>query len=352
MGLTMLKRTLVGLFCAAVAASSIAADESTPAQLADNAPDTYVVKRGDTLWGISGMFLKQPWRWPEVWRMNQEQIRNPHLIYPGQIVVLDRNGPTLSLGRNLGPNNTIKLSPQVYSTPANSPITSVPLDAIRSFLVEPLVTEDEDLPGQPTVIAIQEERVLAGTGDIIYGQNLLPESPAWDIYRRGKPIVDPVGQQVLGYEAQFVATAQVSQPERDGKAAELKVIAAKQEIISGDRMMPAAKSELLAAPPHSPAKGLQTAVASIYGGVGVGGRNSVIVLAGGHNIGLEPGHVLALSRAGGTTIYRGDGRAQEIALPDTPLGLAYVFRTFNRVSYALVMEANGPVRTGDKAAAP
>lgn len=348
----MLKRTFIGLFCVAVAASSWAADEADKAQVSENAPDSYVVKRGDTLWGISGMFLKQPWRWPEVWKMNQDQIRNPHLIYPGQIVVLDRNGPTLSLGRNLGPGNTVKLSPQVYSTPADSPITSVPLDAIRSFLVEPLVTEDDDHPNKPTVVAIQEERVIAGTGDIVYGKNLNADVPAWDIYRRGKPIVDPVGKQVLGYEAQFVGTAQVTQPERNGVAAEMKMVSAKQEVVPGDRMMPAAKSELLAAPPHAPAKGTETAIASIYGGVGVGGRNSVIVLAGGKNIGLEPGHVLALSRAGGTTVYRGDGKAQQIALPDMPLGLAYVFRTFNRVSYALVMEANGPVRTGDKAATP
>lgn len=322
--------------------------------IADNAPDSYVVKKGDTLWAISGMFLKQPWRWPEVWKMNQEQIRNPHLIFPGQIVVLDRNSGTLSLGKSVSSSSRgdERLSPKIYETDSASPIASISMEAIRPFLVEPRFDDNDDDARLPTVVAAQEERVLAGAfGDTIYAKNL-GSGDAWDIYRRGKPIKDPVGGQVLGYEAEYVATAKVSQPPVDGKAAALVVLNAKHEIVAGDRLAPAVKSDLIAIPPHVPAAGLATAVASVYGGVDFGGRNSVVALAGGSNIGLEPGHVVALARTNGDVVYRGDARAENITLPDSRLGIAYVFRTFDRLSYALIMDSSGPVKVGDKVLAP
>lgn len=351
MGFAMLRKSFLGLFLALGAMSAMAADK---AEIAESAPDSYVVKQGDTLWAISGMFLKQPWRWPEVWKMNQEQIRNPHLIYPGQVVVLDRANGTLSLGRTVssGTNGQDRLSPQIYSKDAASPIASISLESIRPFLVEPLVDESVGQTGLPTIVANQEGRVLAGTEDVVYAHNLSSATDAWDIYRRGKAIKDPVGGQVLGYEAQFVARAQVTQPAQGGKAAELKVISAKQEIIAGDRLMPAGKSDLLAYAPHPPQAQFVSTVAAVYGGVAFGGRNSVVTLAAGKNLGLEPGHIVALVRDNGSTIYRGEGRAETVALPDSRIGLAYVFRTFGRVSYALVMDAKGVVKVGDKVTAP
>lgn len=319
--------------------------------IADNAPDSYVVKKGDTLWAISGMFLKQPWRWPEVWKMNQDQIRNPHLIYPGQIVVLDRTNGTLSLGRSVN-NGTDRLSPQIYESDASSPIASISMDAIRPFLVEPQFGEEGDSSRLPTVVAAQEERVLAGAfGDTIYAKNL-GAGEAWDIYRRGKAIKDPVSEKLLGYEAQFVGTAKVTQPAEGGKAAELSVVNAKHEILAGDRLAPAAKSDLVAIPPHAAPAGLNVFVASVYGGVDIAGRNSVIALSGGRNAGLEPGHVVALARTNGKITYRADGDNEKISLPDSRLGVAYVFRTFDRLSYALIMDSKGPVRVGDKVQAP
>ncbi|GAB2893091.1 LysM peptidoglycan-binding domain-containing protein [Uliginosibacterium flavum] len=345
-------RTVIGLSLALMTATTFAADK---AELAANAPDSYVVKKGDTLWAISGVFLRDAWRWPEVWKMNQDQIRNPHLIYPGQIVVLDRNSNTLSMGRQVsgGVNGVEKLSPQVYSKDVISPIASIPLDAIRPFLTEPLVSETEDSPTEPTVVAIDQERVLAGAGDVIYAKNLNGNPiDAWHVYRRAKVLKDPVSKQVLGYEAQYVATARVTIPANGDKAAEMRVMTSKHEIVPSDRLQPAGKSELLAAPPHAPMTAIAASVVSIYGGVDVGGRNSVIAVSAGKNAGLEPGHVLAISRNNGSTIYRGDSKAEVVNMPDTRTGLLYIFRVFNRVGYGLIMEASGPVKIGDKVANP
>ena len=348
-GFAMLRRTFLAVFMALGAVSTMAASK---VDIADNAPDSYVVKKGDTLWAISGMFLKQPWRWPEVWKMNQDQIRNPHLIFPGQIVVLDRNSGTLSLGRSVGSNGNERLSPKIYETDSASPIASISMDAIRPFLVEPQFSDSDDSARLPTVVAAQEERVLAGAfGDTIYAKNIGGED-AWDVYRRGKPIKDPVGGQILGYEAQYVAATRVSQPSVDGKATALVVLNAKQEIVAGDRLAPAVKSDLVAIPPHVPTAGFSATVASVYGSVDIAGRNSVIALAGGTNIGLEPGHVVALARANGDVVYRNDELSENIALPDSRLGIAYVFRTFDRLSYALIMDSSGPVRVGDKVLVP
>lgn len=350
----MLRRSFLAVFLVLGAVSTMAADGKV--DIADNAPDSYVVKKGDTLWAISGMFLKHPWRWPEVWKMNQEQIRNPHLIYPGQVVFLDRASGTLSLGKSVsgggkGINGSDRLSPQIYESDASSPISAISFDSIRAFLAEPQFGDEKDSASLPTVVANQEERVLAGAGDTIYAKNL-DSTSKWNIYRRGKPIKDPVEGQLLGYEAQYVATASVTIPATDGKAAALQILSSKHEVSAGDRLVPAVDSTLVANPPHAAAAGLSTTIASVYGGVAIAGRNSVIAISGGRNIGLEPGHVIALARSNGTIVYRGDDKAEKHALPDSRLGYAYVFRSFDRLSYALIMESSGPVRVGDKVVAP
>lgn len=345
---------MIGLSLALMTATTFAA-EADKVELAANAPDSYVVKKGDTLWAISGVFLKQTWRWPEVWKMNQDQIRNPHLIYPGQIVVLDRNSNTLSMGRQVsgGVSGVEKLSPQVYSKDVISPIASIPLDAIRPFLTEPLVSETEDSPNEPTVVAIDQERVIGGMGDVIYAKNLNNNpTDAWHVYRRAKVLKDPVSKQTLGYEAQYVATARVTVPANGDKVAEMRVMSSKHEVVPSDRMQPAGKSELMAVPPHAPMTAISASVVSIYGGVDTGGRNSVIAVSAGKNVGLEPGNVLAISRNNGSTIYRGDDKAEVINMPDTRTGLLYIFRVFNRVGYGLIMEASGPVKIGDTVANP
>lgn len=349
-----LSRTVLGLILALAATAVFSATDAGKVQVADNAPDSYVVKKGDTLWAISGMFLKQPWRWPEVWRLNQEQIRNPHLIYPGQVIVLDRNGPSLSVGRTVT-GGVEKLSPKIYEKDAPTPISSISLEAIRPFLSEPLVSETADSPNLPTVVAIQEERVIAGFDDTIYARNIPDDKSidAWHVYRRGHAIVNPFNEKdILGYEAQYVATAKVTVPATPTTVTEMRVTESKHEVNASDRLQPAGKSELMAIPPHAPAATINAGVAEIYGGVGVGGRNSVISISAGKSSGLEPGHVLALVRNNGSVIYRGEGKAEQVSLPDKQIGYLYVFRVFNRISYGLVVEASGPVKVGDKVANP
>lgn len=353
-GLAMLRRSFLAVCLALGAVSTMAANGKV--DIADNAPDSYVVKKGDTLWAISGMFLKQPWRWPEVWKMNQEQIRNPHLIYPGQVVLLDRATGTLSVSKSVRSgggaiNGNEKLSPQIYESDAASPISAISLEAIRPFLVEPQFGDDKDSMLLPTVVANQEDRVLAGVGDTIYAKNL-GVGDKWNVYRRGQPIKDPVGGQILGYEAQYVAVAKVATPAANGKVAALLVLSSKHEVVAGDRLAPAVESPLVANPPHAAAAGLASTVASVYGGVDIAGRNSVIAISGGRNIGLEPGHVVVLARTNGSITYRGEEKAEKYELPDSRMGSAYVFRTFDRLSYALIMDSDGPVRVGDKVLAP
>ncbi|MBK9395135.1 MAG: LysM peptidoglycan-binding domain-containing protein [Uliginosibacterium sp.] len=352
-----MQKLLTGLLFSLIAGFSTlayAADEAEKEkiQIAENAPDSYVIQKGDTLWGISGKFLKQPWRWPEVWRLNKDEIRNPHLIYPGQTVYFDRNGPSLSLSQNTGAGGNEKLSPKVYATPAEAPITSVKMDAIRHFLVEPLVSESGDEGGLPSVVAIENDRVLGGPGHVIFAKGVSNVTEQWNIYRRGQPIRNPETQEILAYEAIFLATATTVSAAQGNTAAELKIVLSRHDVMVGDRLVPAAKSESLSYVPHAPAASTKGLVTSMYGGVGAGGRYSVIAVNLGKNDGMEPGHVLGVNRNRGSTVYREDGGKEAFVLPDGRSGLAFVFRVFNRISYALLMEASEPVYLGDKVTAP
>lgn len=359
-----MNRIISALFLSLTAAAAfpvLAADApATPAgetkgdkvQLAPDAPDSYTVVKGDTLWGISGMFLKQPWRWPEVWRLNKDQIRNPHLIYPGQIIVLDRNGPYLSVGKQVGTSGDTRLSPQVYATPADSPIASIPMDLIRQFLVEPVVEEVPDDASKPTLVAVQDDRVLAGTGDIVFAKNLTPGIESWQIYRRAEPLRDPVTNQILAYETVVTGTAQALSPSEGNKAAVLKVTKAKREINIGMRLAPTGKDDTVSLTPHSAPANLNGKVLGITDGVFETGRMGVISLGVGKNDGVVPGHVFALHRNRGQVRYTLDGRPETWELPEDRYGLVFVFRVFNRVSYALVVESNNSVRVGDDVRAP
>lgn len=345
---------------AALISGNAAAQQTQPIEIADNAPDSYTVVRGDTLWDISGRFLKQPWRWPEVWKMNRDQIRNPHLIYPGQVVILDRSGPYLSVGRSLGGKSKSisgdqKLEPRVYSEPLSAAIPSIPLAAITPFLIQPLVIDDEELPDAGTVIATDHSRLYMGMGDTIYAKNISEGDEVWDVFRRSSPLVDPVTKEKLGYEATFLGTARVVTP---GQPAELEILTAVEEIGVDDRLIPREKPELLAFVPHSPEYDVEGRVLALPGrsmgmsNIDETGRYSVVSLSVGSNDGIEVGHVLALHRNRGKVEYKNGFRTEVYDLPEKLYGLVFVFRVFERVSYALVMESLGPVAVGDTVRKP
>lgn len=323
---------------------------AAPAALADDAPDTYTVVRGDTLWDISGRFLKEPWRWPEVWRLNREEIRNPHLIYPGQVIVLDRSGPYLSVARRIGAPLYEKRFPQVYSEPVDSALPSIPMQAIEPFLTRPLVIDEADLQGAGTVIATDASRVFTGAGDTVFAKDVTAGNDTWEVFRPARQLVDPLTNEVLGYEAAFLGRARVTE---HGRPATLKVLSAIEEIGVGDRLVGSSRPEVFSFVPHAPEAAIEGRVIGIHQGVSETGRHNVVTLNVGSGAGVERGHVLALHRNRGSIVYKDDeGRKETFDLPQQRYGLAFVFRVFDRVAYALVMESDGPVTVGDNLRKP
>lgn len=324
-----------------------AAGASNGVVLADDAPDMYTVVRGDTLWDISGRFLRDPWRWPEVWRLNREEIRNPHLIYPGQVIFLDRSGPWLTVGRRVGGDQ--KLSPQIYTEDLGAAVPSIPLHVIDPFLTRPLVVDQARLEGAATIIATETNRVLTGKGDTIFAKNVVPDTPVWQIFRPARPLKDPLTGELLAWEADYLGSARVSD---HGTPATLEVSSAVEEIGVGDLMLPSEGPAVFSYAPHAPEHEIDGRLVSIYRGVAETGALNVVALNVGERDGLERGHVLALYRNRGSVEYKGDGVRETFELPEKRYGTLFVFRTFERIAYGLVMETDGHVSVGDSARRP
>ncbi|HSN63744.1 MAG TPA: LysM domain-containing protein [Azonexus sp.] len=337
-----------------LAVTAVCASAAEPLKLVDNPPDRHVVVRGDTLWGISGKFLKEPWRWPEIWNMNREEIKNPHLIYPGQVVYLDRSGktPRLRLGKPLkSGSGTVKLQPHVYSDPVQQAIPSIPPNQIEPFLSQPLVVEQGELDTVPRIVAGPEYRGMMGNGDQAFA-TAIPDASVvrWNVFRPGKPLIDPDTGATIGYEAFFLGNANLVQP---GEPAALQITVAKEEIMRGDRLIPAPPVNIISYVPHRPDNQVAARVMTIYGGVSEGGRASIVSLNRGKNDGLEVGHVLALFRNRiASAIDQDTMRRVDTPIPEERYALVFVFRVFNGVSYALVLESSKPVTVGDYARNP
>ncbi|MDD2741780.1 MAG: LysM domain-containing protein [Rhodocyclaceae bacterium] len=336
-------RIISALILAVTAACAIAAE---PVQLVNNPPDRHIVVRGDTLWGISGKFLKQPWRWPEVWRMNREQIKNPHLIYPGDIILLDdfRGGPRLRVARPHG------LQPKIYSEAIEQEIPSIPANVIEPFISKPLVIEAGEHAAAPRFVASQEDRVFMGIGDTGFVTGI-PDTKIlnWHVYRPGKPLRDPDTQEIVGHEAFFLGSATLVQA---GEPAVMRITEAREEIGRGDRLVPAPPFNLISYVPHRPEAQVEAKVMSIYGGVNEAGKYSVVSISRGKNAELEPGHILALFRTRVSQGYDDNDRRVTTSIPEERYALAFVFRVFDRVAYALVVETSKPVIVGDAARNP
>ncbi len=336
------------------------ADE--PVRLQDNPPDRYIVVKGDTLWGISGRFLKDPWQWPQIWGMNREQIKNPHLIYPGDVIVLDlsRQPPSLRLvtgervgGGVVGGRETVKLSPQVRAEPRErAPIPTIPAAAIEPFLSQPLVIEAGGLDNAPRIVATEDERVVLGAGARAYAYRLPTDKGVdWQIYRVGKTLVDPETREVLGYEAIYLGDAKVIKfEERLDTASAIEITKSALEINTGDRLVTASKVPIDDYVPHAPEKLIKARIISAYGGITEVGQDAIVTLNKGTRDGIERGHVLALYRRSAPV----KNQRGEIILriPDERYGLLLVFRTFQKVSYALVMQITRPVHVLDVAQTP
>jgi LysM repeat protein len=337
--------TLAFVLFSGVTSSALGQAPKTPLELKPDAPDRYTVVPGDTLWSISGRFTDSPWRWPELWNLNKDDIKNPHRIYPGNVIVLDRARGQLSVS---SASDTVKLSPRVRAeSTARAVIPSIPPTAIEPFLVRPLVIEYDGLDRAPTIVATEESRVIleAGNRAFVRGMGDARES-TWFVYRRGPALIDPDSKATLGYEAIYLGTARLT---RGGEPAVVQLTSVTQEVGIGDKLVPAGRPEIPAYAPHAPSAPVQGRVISIYGGgtkLGEAGAGTVISVNLGRAQGMEVGHVLALYRPGAIVAERGAPGAG-LTLPNDRYGLAFVFRVFDRVSYALVMNISKPVNTLD-----
>ena len=394
---------------------SAAGEKVTQADLQPNAPDQYTVVKGDTLWGISGKFLKDPWKWPQIWQMNRDQIKDPHWIYPGDVIRLDRSGdnPSLSLasggaggagaGANTGPSggtaeqaagNVVKYDPRVRTEALAEAIPTIPGSAIGPFLTRPLVVEVGALETAPQIVAVEENRVLVGAGDGAYADRIgTDDGVNWQIYRPGSAIKDPESGETLGFEAKYVGDARVK---RYGNPTTIEVTKAREEIHSGDRLMPAREGGYPNYMPHAPGKPIRARIMAVEGGVAELGRYDVVLINRGTRDGVEIGQVLATLRRGPTVVNGRVVEAQEggkawgwlgglnllpnpvvpdaaarnqsqaavpsktgvasgrgaVKLPDERNGLLFIFRTFDKVSYGIIMSATRPLYVGDVVQTP
>jgi LysM repeat protein len=347
-------------------AQAVATSQGIPeANLLPKAPERYTVKRHDTLWDISKMYLKSPWQWPSLWGMNKTQIINPHLIYPGQVLVLTRSNGFARLGLAGGIDGLPedKLSPKIRSEPyILEPIVSINLGAMRSFLSQPLIADEASLKKSGYVLSGTESRVFTGVGDSFYARNLA-NSPdgRYQLYRPGKPLRNPDTNAVVAYEAHYVGQAMM---QREGDPAKLKITHSVEELSNGDRVMPYVSESNLNAVPHAPDTPIKARVMSSYDGVAYAGSNMIISINKGKNDGLEVGHVLQLWRTGQTMVDKEatppsktfwqqfNKKEATVRLPDETYGHVIVFRVFEKVAYALVAGTREPVKVGDTLTQP
>lgn len=381
-----MNKTIISLILLLVPAfSALAADND---KLKDTAPERYTVVEGDTLWGISGRYLKEPWRWPELWKMNQEQIKNPHRIYPGDMLVLERSAHETRL-RLISGRETVRLAPKVRIEPREAQaVPSISPSAIEPFLSKPLVVGQDELDSAARIVATEENRVAVGAGNIAYAQGIAKDKgEIWEIFRRGDALVDPDTRETLGYEAIYLGEARVR--DYGGDVATIEIIKSTQEIYQDDRLLPASKAlPTFAYVPHPPQKNIRGRIISAYGSLQETGPLGIVALSRGSNDGLEVGHVLAIYRS--QTSFRYQQRSQPlygrsgptgsdapsayhgerlrprdgpvyaepspendiVKLPDERYGLVMVFRTFDRAAFGLVMQASRPVSVLDVIANP
>lgn len=367
-------------------------------ELQENAPDRHVVVKGDTLWDISAKFMKSPWRWPEIWQLNKDAISNPHRIYPGDIVVLDRSGaqPRLGLVRGAGGGlSTVKLSPTGREEMiGDGAIPTIPISAIHAFLSEPRVVSEGALDSAPFILGSNDDRVIFAKGDDAFATGGPAGVTRWNILRPGKALKDPETGEVLGYEVEYVGDARTVSP---GAPQKIRVTRTAQEALAKDKLVAAVDSDTFEYVPRAPDGAVNGRIISAYGGVSDTGRYQTVVLNRGSSHGLAPGHVLAiyhtgntveLSKAeqekmtwlasrssgvpeGGAWLYSDvrclkdnnskltydqtadlkamtrvgclDQDEDKVKLPDARTGLVMVYRVFDKVSYALVMQSDGPV---------
>jgi hypothetical protein len=315
-------------------------------------PEEYIVKKGDTLWDISGTFLSKPWRWPEIWEINP-QIDDPHWIYPGDLIrLIYRDGePRLTVERTtkLSPGTT-RLSPQIRAQSIEDAITAIPLEEIDPFLSRSRVVNPGELEAAAYILQGSQQHLIVGEGDTVYARgNFADGLSAYGVYRKAEAFVDPKTRELLGVHAQGIGDVGVVKVENE--IATLTVSRSHEEIRPGDRLLPAEDQRITAVfHPSAPDVDVEGLIIAVEGGVTQIGKLDVVFLNRGEREGLQIGNVLAIYRAGETVADRVKGG--KVTLPDERAGLLMVFRTFEKMSFALVLETDRPLAVGDKVRNP
>jgi hypothetical protein len=338
----------VALLLALTLPSAVQAQDSK-ASVRDDAPQTYVVKKGDTLWGIAGMFLEEPWLWPEVWDVNP-QIDNPHLIFPGDTLYLSfiDGRPRLSLTRG----RDVKLVPNMRVTSLDLAIPVIPLDQIGAFLKRHRILAADEINNSAYVVAGGQEHLITANGDIIFGRGNFPEGErAYGIYRGGDIYRDPLTLEILGYQATDIGNAQALSG-LDDDVVELEITRVTEEVRISDRLLPLEERILDATfQPRAPSEEIEDGfMIAVDGGVSQIGTTDIVVLNKGAREGMEVGNVLAIYQAG-QVVYDEVAR-NNVRLPDVRAGLAMIFEVAEKASYALVLKANLPLKVMDKVKKP
>jgi LysM domain len=322
-------------------------------KLQDNPPARYTVKRGDTLWGISGRFLKNPWKWPEIWGMNKDQIKNPHLIYPGDVIVLDLSGATPRLRLEGVPDGGLsrwygyelqvtRLEPRTRSSALAAAIPTIAAKDLAPFLSRSLVVDPESIAVAPKIVAGVDSHVVLSAHDTAFAVGVeRSKGSYWNVFRPGRMFVDPDTKEPLGREAVYLGDAEI---EAFGQVSALRILRAREEVGSGDRLAVMTELPTLPYVPRAPErKVLGKVIAGTSETLSEIGPLSMVVLNRGARDGLEPGNVLSLFRNQGSVSVAG----KIMRLPPEEYGMVMVYRVFNKVSFGLVMAAYRPVNIND-----
>tara|TARA_R110001592_G_scaffold238227_2_gene497803 strand:+ start:106717 stop:107706 length:990 start_codon:yes stop_codon:yes gene_type:complete len=319
-------------------------------EFADNYPERYTVVKGDTLWDISGKFLKSPWLWPEIWHANP-QVSNPHLIYPGDIIGLVYiDGQPRITTLHAGPENgVVKLSPKIKAMPISAAIPTIPLEAIASFLSENRIVQPEDMSGAPYVLIGKEQHLLTASGDTVFARGDVGAADKMAVYRAGKDFIDPDTKEFLGMEAKAIATTAVSSV--NNEVLSLTVLRSNEEIRQGDRLLHTEDRIINSTfMPSKPDFDVRGKMISVNTGVGNIGQYNVVVVNRGERDGLKEGNVLAIYKDGG--IVRDPFTKEKIELPSERAGIMMIFGVFDKLSYGLILKATRPLAVMDEVRAP
>jgi hypothetical protein len=329
--------------------------EQTAQLIRPDAPMNYTVKRGDTLWDIAAVFLKDPWFWPEIWQINP-QVENPHLIYPGDVLSL-AYGAGGDARVSISQYSGARLTPRLRSEDLEGPVDTLPYSAIGSFLSKPGVLVEEQILNAPHILAFRDGHMIGGSGHEAYVQDLdAPLNQRYLVMNIGQPIVDIETNEHVGYQASYVATAVVTNP---GKITKTLLTEVSREALRGDRLISQEGDTPLTFTPHAPKNPVDARIIAIADEATEVGQYQIVVLNRGDKHGLSPGAVLAVDQKGEVVQdvwsrrpFGKDPLAPFVELPHERTGTLIVFKVFDRVSYALIIGARGPIQVADRAYTP